>query len=643
MNKRWLPLILSLLITATAFSQTLFTYGNYSVSVQDFMRAFNKNSLQTGTDRTTAIREYLDLYINSRLKIREAYERGYDTLPMLRNEVTNLRNQIIENYMSDPETMNRLQREAFERGMKDIHTGHIFVAINNGDTLTAYKLAQDLYGRLQKGQDFLKLATETSHDPSAKTNKGDIGWITVFTLPYLFENNIYALSPGKFSPPIRSKAGYHIFKKLGERKAVGKMKAKHILLAFPPGADAATKNAIAKKADSIYKRLLAGEDFAKLATALSNDYMTAVTGGTMPEFGIGQFDPMFESKVWALAKDGAFTKPFLTSHGYHIVKRTVIFPVVTDPANKQYEQELRQKINLDQRWKASREVIFNKVIKQAGFERSSYNVIELWAYTDSILDRRPLGIGRTISPDQSIFKLGDTTIRVGDWITYSQAFRMKTDGTGRRPYEDVMDEYIHQVAMHYYRDHLEAFNDEFRYQMNEFKDGNLFFEIMQQQIWNRAHNDSAELRSLYESNKAKYQWNKSADAIIFFCSDAEVARTLHAQVKKEPGKWRELVDAVAEKVVADSARYEWTQIPDKNKMVPANGMITTPLVNTTDNTTSFAWIIKTYPQTMPRSFNEAKGLVINDYQELLEAQWVKQLREKYPVKVDEKVLATVLN
>ena len=103
------------------------------------------------------------------------------------------------------------------------------------------------------------------------------------------------------------------------------------------------------------------------------------------------------------------------------------------------------------------------------------------------------------------------------------------------------------------------------------------------------------------------------------------------------------MDAVAEKVVADSARYEWTQIPDKNKMVPANGMITTPLVNTTDNTTSFAWIIKTYPQTMPRSFNEAKGLVINDYQELLEAQWVKQLREKYPVKVDEKVLATVLN
>ena len=113
------------------------------------------------------------------------------------------------------------------------------------------------------------------------------------------------------------------------------MKAKHILLAYPPGVDDLTKKQIARRADSIYKKLMAGDNFEKIATAVSNDYLTAVTGGTMPDFGIGQFDPVFESKVWALTKDGAITKPFETAHGYHIVKRTGMVPVVTDPANKQ--------------------------------------------------------------------------------------------------------------------------------------------------------------------------------------------------------------------------------------------------------------------------------------------------------------------
>ena len=164
---------------------------------------------------------------------------------------------------------------------------------------------------------------------------------------------------------------------------------------------------------------------------------------------------------------------------------------------------------------------------------------------------------------------------------------------------------------------------------------------MQQEIWNRAHTDTNELKSLFEANKAKYHWNKSADAVVFFCADQAVAKVLYEQLKKAPAKWREYVEAQAEKIVADSARYEWSQIPDKNKMVPVNGMITTPVVNQTDNTSSFAYVIKVYPQPMPRTYNEAKGLVVNDYQALLEEQWMKKLKAKYPVKVDQKVFETI--
>lgn len=642
MNKRFFLLIIISALSFPSFSQTLFTYGQYAVQADEFVKAYNKNNTAPAANKEKAMRDYLNLYINSRLKIREALERRYDTLPQITVEVTNLRNQIIENFMSDPQTMTRLTQEAFARSQKDIHVAHIFIAANNNDTAAAFNQANSIYERLQKGEDFAALAQQFSQDPAAKTNKGDMGWITAFTLPYVFENAVYATAPGKYSTITRSKAGYHIFKNIAERKAVGKMKAKQILLAFPPGSDASAQQKIAKKADSIYKRLLAGESFDKLATAFSNDYTTAITGGTMPDFGVGQYDPAFEAKVWGLAKDGAITKPFLTSHGYHIVKRTGIVAVVTDANNKSNEQELRQKINRDQRWKESREVIYNNVKTKAGFQPGAYDKNHLWAYTDSLLDRRPLGAGKNINPDGKVFTLGDTAVKVSDWITYAQAFRYKPDGSGRKTYEEVMTDHVNAVVMQYYRDHLELFNVDFRNQMNEFKEGNLFFEIMQQEIWNRTGTDTLEQKALYEANKTKYNWSKSADAVIFFCSDKETAELLFNQVKKNPANWKTYTDALVEKVVADSSRYEWPQLPSKTKIVPYTGLVTTPLINPTDNTASFAYISKVYPQPAQRTFNEAKGLVINDYQALLEEQWIKRLREKYPVKVDEKVLENLL-
>jgi peptidyl-prolyl cis-trans isomerase SurA len=643
MNKKWLPLIAAILLAVSASSQTLFTYGKHSISSSEFLRAYYKNNTKPATDKASSIRNYLDLYINSRLKIREAYERGFDTLPQIKNEVDNLRNQIIENYMTDPEVMKKLQDEAFQRSQKDIHVAHIYIDGNAGDTMTAFRGAQDVYSRLQKKEDFAKLAEELSQDPSAKINKGDIGWITVFTLPYLFENAIYSLRPGQHSGIVRSKNGYHIFKNLGERKAIGKMKARHLLLAIPPGTDEAGKKLIAQKADSLYKRIMAGDEFEKLAQAFSNDYITGATGGSMPDFGIGQYDPEFEKNVWALTKNGAVTKPFQTSHGYHIVKRLSLVPVITDASNKNYEAELRQKINADQRWQASREVIYNKVVKQAPLKKTDFENRMLWEITDSLLDRKPVTRGNKLRKESVLFTLGDTTFRIADWMIHAQINRYKKDGSGGiRPYPELFDEFTHSVVFQYYRTHLEQFNEEFRNQMSEFTDGNLFFEIMQQEIWNKAHLDSAALLTLYEKNKSKYNWQQSADAVIFFCADEQVAKTLQEQIKKQPAGWKKFAEALAEKVVADSSRFEWAQIPNLNKMLPKPDMVTTPLVNTTDNTASFAYIIKVYPQPTARTFNEAKGLIINDYQAVLEEQWTQQLRKKYPVIVDQKVLESIV-
>jgi peptidyl-prolyl cis-trans isomerase SurA len=645
MTKRWLIVFIAFSITITASSQTLFTYGKYTADAKEFLRAYNKNNSQTAGNKAKAIRDYLDLYINSRLKIQEAYEREYDTLPQIKSEVETLRAQIIENYMSDPEAITRLTKEAFQRSLKDIHVAHIFISFNDKagivDTAAASKKLNDVLSRLRKKEDFLKVAEQLSDEPSAKTNKGDIGYITVLTLPYPFENIIYTTAPGTYSKPFVSKIGYHIFKNLGERKAVGKIKAQQILIAFPPGSDDAFKKRAGLLADSLYRRIMAGDDFGKLATSFSNDYISAATGGNLPDIAIGQFEPVFEKMVWSLKKDGEVSKPFMTSHGYHIVKRVSAKPVITKPDDKTNIDDLKQKIMSDDRWKTAKDFIYTRVQKKPGVQKMNYSDAVLWALSDSLLDFKPAGIGKAMNQQSPLFKIGDTTITVSQWISHAQVNRYKADRSGLKSYPDLMDEFTRSAMYEYYRSHLEDFSEEFCVQMDEFRDGNLFFEIMQQEIWNRTQNDSTQLWALYKKNRAKYNWKPSADAVIFFCSDANAAKTLHDQLKKDPESWRKVTETQSEKVVADSSRYEWEQIPGLEKATPKQGMLTQLTGNTADNSSSFACIIKVYTESSPRTYNEAKGLVMNDYQAGLEEQWIQDLRKKYPVVIDQKVLAEI--
>jgi len=640
MSKKWRALIFACLIAVTASAQTLFTYGNHSTDAKDFLRAYNKNNTATKTNRAKAMRDYLDLYITSRLKIREAYNRRYDSLPQIKNDIENLRSQIMESYLNDPEAMDKLLKEAFQRSQKDIHVGHIYISYKNQpgiiDTAEAENKMKEVYEKLKKGEDFFTLAEQYSSDPTAKTNKGDIGYVTVFSLPYEFENIVYNTPSGKFSPPYKSKIGFHIFKNLGERKAVGQMKAAQILLAFPPNADEAAKKQVGALADSLYDRLMKGDDIAKLSGQFSNDYISAASGGVMQEFAVGQYDPVFENAFLNL-KDGAISKPILTSHGYHIIKRIGIVPVVSDPKDKVYMEELKNKATQGDRMVVTKKLFIEKVLAKTPIKNYPYPERELWLLQDSLLDNKPSLIPVTIKLGTPLFKLGNNIVTANDYISYARVWRYKPDGSGQKPYKQIMDEFIHNQAENYYRDHLEDYNEDFRNQMNEFKDGNLFFEIMQQEVWSKAQNDTMALQAYYQKNKNRYNWKQSADAVIFFCSDESTTKTLYNEVKKTPPAWRSAAESLGEKVVADSSRYEFTQIPNTEQTEPKPGLITNPVKNQTDGTLSFAYILKTYPANMSRNFTEAKGLVISDYQNELEKQWVAALKKKYPVKINEKV------
>ncbi|HUQ96531.1 MAG TPA: peptidylprolyl isomerase, partial [Chitinophagaceae bacterium] len=457
--------------------------------------------------------------------------------------------------------------------------------------------------------------------------------------PYAIENLVYKTPAGSVAPLYVSKKGYHIFKNAGERPAFGSIKAAQILIAFPPEASAAEKATAKRRADSIYNAVLKGADFGKLATRYSNDVTSAEANGQLPTIGVGEYNAIFENAVFGLPKNGAVSKPFLTTHGYHIVKQLERLPAPTDITSEKALQVLQSKVESSDRMESMKQTLAQTILKQASFKKQNFNEPLLWAYSDSVLQGGAAPAGAPFTDSTVLFTIGDKNATVAEWIVHAQTYRYKPDGSGLKPYPQLWDEFVQATALNFYKEHLEQYNDAFRQQLDEFKDGNLFFEIMQREVWNKAQEDTVALEHFYKAHAANYTWKQSADAVIFYATDVATAKQLRAALVKKRTAWKTLVSNLSEKVAADSARFELSQIPNRTRQALLPGVITTPVVNASDSTASFALVLKVYNNTAQRSFAEAKGLVVSDYQAALERDWIAGLKKKYPVVLNEKELA----
>ena len=610
MKKLFLLFILTCLTTCI-YSQTLFTYGNNAVSKEEFLRAYNKNKTAV-SDKAMALREYLDLYIKFKLKVKAAKDMRIDALASIANDLQNFRLQIEESYLNDESQVNALVDEAFRRSQKDIHVAYRSFSFNNPDTLSDFDSGQIT----------------------------DVGFLTVFNLPYDYENIIYALKPGEVSKPYRTKTGYYVFKNIEERKAVGKIKAAQILIAVPEGAGNEQDGNARRLTDSVYKALLAGSDFGETAKAISNDQTTYMTGGLMPEFGVGKYSPDFENKVFALKKDGDITLPFKTKFGYHIVKRLSVTDIPAEKTDN-YTYTLKQAVLADKRITSAKEKFLNIVLKKLNYKKNAaVKEDDLWKMTDSFVVTKKKITLPGLNTNTILFSVNNHNLKVSDWLAFIKDYKATTSNYGESNAE-LMNKFISKTALNNYKKRLPDLNPEFKYQLQEFKDGNMLFEVMERNVWTKASNDSAGLKNYYAQHKTKYTWNESADAILISTSSEKVANDVAAQLKK--GKsWNLVAAENISQIQTDSGRYELTQLPAKPNIKFTEGMITEPLVNENDGTATLVKILKIYPPNQPRNFEEARGLVINDYQTFLEEKWIEQLKRKYPVKINEKVFQSLL-
>lgn len=631
--KKCVLLCLPVLLCVTGFGQTLFTYGTNAVSKNEFIKAFNKNP-NINTDRKEALKEYLDLYINFKLKVKAAYDAKLQNQPAQMAELTNFKLQIADNFINQEANVNDLVDEAFNHSQKDIHLAQVFIEVPaKGDTLKAYENIQAAYRALLTGQTFTTVATQFSTDAYTKSNGGDLGFITVFTLPYEFEKVAYSTAQGSYSHPFRSKLGYHIFKNIEERKPMGSRKVSHILIAYPPNGSVAEREASARKADSVYAVLKTGQSFEDMARNVSNDISSAGNGGLLNEFGIGEFDPTFEKEAFALKKIGDISAPFDLAGGYHILQLKQIIPTPTDKTNAEALAGIQEKIQRSDRLANAKDAILEKHKNLVGYRPAFYNAADLWKFTDSSIKGKNARI-MLMNNQTLLFSFAKQKIKVEDWINYVRATRSSSVENANKSYADLMKDYINQSAANYYREHLEDYNPDYKQQADEFKDANLLFAIMDNKIWNKANNDSIGLKKYYTLHTKKYVWGPSADAIIVTVTSDTIVEALQQQIKNSPANWRAITEQYGMQVTADSGRYELGQLPVIDRTRFEQGLATAPVKNPNDNSVMFNYIFNMHSEPEQRLFEDAKGLVISDYQQQLEEQWIAELKKKYPVKVN---------
>ncbi|MES1223120.1 MAG: peptidylprolyl isomerase, partial [Bacteroidota bacterium] len=496
---------------------------------------------------------------------------------------------------------------------------------------------------LKSGKGFEEVAEQYSDDEEVKNNKGKIGYLTVFSLPYQMENIVYSISAGSFSNPYRSKNGYHIFKVNSERPALGRIKASQILFLFSPTANDDDKKLVAAKADSVYNLIRKGLSWEEAVMSFSQDRNTMYVNGVLPEFGIGEYEPAFEAAAFALQKTNDISKPFATSYGYHIIRLNEKIAAEKDFQKATASGALRQKVMNDYRAKIAKNKFNSDILKLIPAKKMVVDENALWQFTDSFLTYNNFKSIGGINENTLLFSFPKENVKASDWARYVRSIKAAGTPESQKGFKGIMEDYVLATTLEYYRNHLEEYNDDFKYQLQEFKDGNLLFEVMEKNVWNKASADSIGQKKYYTLHKPNYKWQSSVAAILITASDKLTADDFKTDLLRDYKEWRKNAEESGGKVIVDSGRFEKNQIPSGEKNTFRKGEITTPVINEQDGSASFAYITELYPDNQQRSFEEAKGMVINDYQTVLEEKWINALKIKYPVKINDAVWNDILN
>jgi len=625
----------------------LFTVSGDPVSVADFEYVYTKNNINNQADYSEkSLRDYLSLYENFRLKVKEAEAQKLDTISGLMNELDGYRKQLAKSFLTDKEISDKLLQEAYERSLKEVNVSHILIKCdenaNPQDSLAAYKKALNLRTRLIKNEDFGKLAREFSDDPSAKDNNGEIGWFSVFQTVYPFETAAFNMKAGELSFPVRTQFGYHVIKVVQNRPAQGEIRTAHLLLKFPQDATDEQRKKVQVRIDSIYAAIASGGiSFDDAVLTFSEDKTTRSKKGELAWFGTGRMVPEFEDAAFVIEKDGDITKPVKTAYGWHIIKRLEKKVI---PAFNDVKADLKRKVERDSRSQVAKTILIDRIKKENNFKEFADAKIEFFKKVDSTLMQGKWNSEELSKSKKSLFEIGGKVFTQSDFESFvAKNAKRRSDKNKEQLLNEYYDNFVSQVVLDFEEGQLESKKPDFKALMKEYRDGILLFELTDRMVWSKAVKDTVGLQAFHDQNKGKYMWGNRADVVIYNTTDKKLADAAYKLATKKKDatiiKTKLNKEGAATKISTIEGKYEKGQYNVVDEIEWNVGI--TPVKLLDDSSYRFI-VVRSLVAPEPKSLKEAKGYVVSDYQEYLEKTWIAELRKKYPIVVNENVLKALV-
>jgi peptidyl-prolyl cis-trans isomerase SurA len=661
----------------------------------EFMYAYEKSNKNKG--EIEPIEEYLDLYIDFKLKVTDAKAAGIDTTKAYINELNGYLEEIKKPYLTTEKVNKELVNETYQRLQQEVNASHILIRLDKDakaeDTLKAYQKISEIKSKFEEGQSFEALAREYSEDPSAKSNNGLLGWFTAFQMVYPFESAAFETGIGELSPIVRTQFGYHIIKVNDKRETLGRIKIAHIMKRFPPQASYEDSLNTEKAINEIYNRLNSGEDWFILATKESEDLSTKDNGGSLPWFGAGNLPASMESAAFELNEKGDISKPVKSPYGWHILKLEDKRGV---GSLESMRESLTRRVQRDQRSELKEVEVIRKLKEENNFSKNQKTY-------DLLKSKAPLHVSdlKKKELEMILFTISEKKFSVNDFLN-------KYDSTNRVNLE--LDKFEKDELIQYEENNLEKKYPEYRFLRQEYKDGLLLFEIMNQKVWSKISEDTTALKNYYEENKSDFKSYKKLKIARIVFSDTSSIKPFKKPIngayfplteEVEYNKDLNLKDLckisddsenkvfvslkitknisendsikllrdlnqtfsnmeVVKLIYSDENKIYLQLLSEANELLAENNdrivSASTEVINVSEGSKwenkneggyiktvtksgmiELNYILKSYPPKQ-NTFNEAKTELMEDYQKHLENEWLKQLKKKYNVNINKPVL-----
>jgi peptidyl-prolyl cis-trans isomerase SurA len=616
----------------------------------EFEYFYNKNNQQELAEEKS-FDEYVDLFINYKLKVAEALDRGIDTTAAYCTELAGYRAQLAQPYLELAGWQDSVVSEAIERRRERIDASHILVALNENAPADQVKAAEQkilqFKAQVEAGAPFDSLARAVSEDPSARQNGGRLGFFSSMQMVYPFETAAYNTPVGGLSV-CRSRFGFHLIKVHDRQPALGEVRVAHIMKVPQRGTGAAGQQQARVAIDSLYKLLRGGAEFAQLARENSDDTYTARDGGEYPWLDAqAGFPREWLDAAFALEKKGDYTRPFRTMYGWHILqlldKRDQ--SEVSEEARKQMKEQLSRD---PERAAAARRQFLAQLKEEYKPQLQPKVKAAIVALTGDTTITRDAFSEQLHKMKKPLLKWGNKQsalpAELADYVVENGLHPEDMDA------EQVINDWVDQVILGYEEANLEDKYADFRNLYHEYHDGILLFDVASGEVWDKAAQDSAGLADYFSRNRSRYAWDQPRFKGAFVeCADDSLLisalKDIYAETNNDALKASDLVRS---RILTDSTLVPNVKRPPfhivngifqrgDNEAVDVQQL----KCRTTCSPKAEMPVVMTFGKILadgPECAEDVRGAVVADYQTELEEQWVASLREKYPVVLNEKEL-----